>query len=802
MKRTLIFIVLLSMGFPACPVPYWCRAWAEPGPGDVFREYKWRPDGKWQRVTGPDATAEGAKQHLPNSVNTIRIDDLDGAVKVEAYIEMLLCHGGTVDKKIRVNANPWMPIGESPLIPGNAGQGPPNSEYQYMRYPSVRIPIEYLRQGNNTFEFTCSPGTSLGGRWPQWILYGVTFRIYYNSSRPHPAGMITKPSCGSTIGKLPVLEARATGPNPIKQVDFIGFYEDFNWEGDGNYHQWHYRYLYTEIKSHIGTVTKQPYKVIWDNSWVPTQDRPIKIMARIVDAAGMCHMTSAVENIHLVRNRTVRMYKPYDVPKRWSTRVGNTHKCKADIDDDLSKAVTAKIIMATWNGVAADEIGINDKKIVTRVGKNHDLSYDEFEVPLNLIKPGTNTLYTHSTTTHHGIEVQWPGMVLMVTYNEPESENRTADWNFKEIIIDNNPPQPSRITDAEIVDIDYDGRLDLWFSGRGIKDGERKFVWYKNTGDMITWPRFAPFPGSSIGAAWGDVDSDGDMDLITGRERERAALVWMENPLNNSGNPETEIWKVHQIHPDPEDPDEVHTTYIDAQSKVAPGLDLNRDGRLDIVIAAFKKTLWYVPGPKDPKKGPWKFYKLAESSHSHGGARIADIDADGDLDIVWGHDWYENAGEPTAIPWRRHTIDSNWPDECKIAIGDLDKDGFLDVVLTGEESPDGVAWYKNPGADVTETWKKHLVVSGWEGLHSCQLADFDKDGDLDIFTAQMHGRPGQRVAILENKDISTNEWKPHILSTVGSHNAKVADIDGDGDLDIVGKNYDQDKRPRLWVNPN
>jgi hypothetical protein len=107
------------MGFPACPVPYWCRAWAEPGPGDVFREYKWRPDGKWQRVTGPDATAEGAKQHLPNSVNTIRIDDLDGAVKVEAYIEMLLCHGGTVDKKIRVNANPksaLMQIRGCPLV--------------------------------------------------------------------------------------------------------------------------------------------------------------------------------------------------------------------------------------------------------------------------------------------------------------------------------------------------------------------------------------------------------------------------------------------------------------------------------------------------------------------------------------------------------------------------------------------------------------------------------------------------------------------------------------------------------------
>jgi len=421
MKRISIAIILVWMG---------SLVRAEPGPGDVFREYKWRPEGKWQRVTGPEATAEGAKEFLPNSVNTIRIDDLDEAVKVEAYIEMLLCHGGTVDKKIRVNANPWIPIPESSLIPGKAGQGPPDSEYQYMRYPCVGIPMEYLQQGNNTFEFTCSPGTALGGWWPQWILYGVTFRVYYDrdparrdpGSRPHPTGMIIKPSGGSTIGEAPVLEAVATGPRPIKQVDFIGFYEDFNWEGDGNYRQWHYRYLYNEIKNHIGTATNKPYKVTWDNSWIPTQDRPIKIMARIVDAAGMCYMTTAVENIHLIRDKTVRMYKPYDVPIGWSTRVGNTHKCKTDVNDDLSKAVAAKIIMSTWNGVAADEIGINDKKIVTNVGKNHDLSYDEFEVPLNLIRSGTNTLYTHSPTTHHGIEVQWPGMVLIVKYNEPEGE--------------------------------------------------------------------------------------------------------------------------------------------------------------------------------------------------------------------------------------------------------------------------------------------------------------------------------------------------------------------------------------------
>lgn len=82
------------------------------------------------------------------------------------------------------------------------------------------------------------------------------------------------------------------------------------------------------------------------------------------------------------------------------------------------------------------------------------------------------------------------------------------------------------------------------------------------------------------------------------------------------------------------------------------------------------------------------------------------------------------------------------------------------------------------------------------------MADFDCDGDLDVFTAQMHGRPGQRVAVVENVDGKAAKWQPHILSNCGTHNAKVADIDGNGSPDIVGKNYDDDKRPRIWLNPN
>ncbi len=399
-------------------------ALGEPESGDIFREYIWAGPwvnaSRWQRVTGPDTTTDRAKVYLPNPVNRIKIDDLDKARKAVVYIEMLLCHGGTINKRIRVNGNTWITISESPHIPGEAGTGPPNSEYQYMRYPCVEIPLGQLRRGENTFEFTCSCGTALGGWWPQWIVYGVTFRIYYDESKSHVKGSILTPRSGDRLADMPVIECQTASDADVDHIDVIGQYEDFDWDGDGLYNEWHYRYFCGKMQSHIGTAASSPWKVTWNNAWVPTQEKPMALMARVVDRTGICYMTPVVRDLSLSRKKTVRICKPYSVPKQWSTRMGEMDYCRANAGDDLDKLIAAQITMCTWNGDAANVIGINGQKVITKVGRNHDLSYDSFDVPVELVVPEINTLFTYSNTQHHGIEVQWPGMVLLLRFDVPE----------------------------------------------------------------------------------------------------------------------------------------------------------------------------------------------------------------------------------------------------------------------------------------------------------------------------------------------------------------------------------------------
>jgi hypothetical protein len=74
--------------------------------------------------------------------------------------------------------------------------------------------------------------------------------------------------------------------------------------------------------------------------------------------------------------------------------------------------------------------------------------------------------------------------------------------------------------------------------------------------------------------------------------------------------------------------------------------------------------------------------------------------------------------------------------------------------------------------------------------HTFKTGDMDKNGTLDIITAEMHQSPApHRVSIYYNVSGNGLDWKKEVIATTGSHNIRVGDIGNDGDLDIVGANW-------------
>ena len=110
-----------------------------------------------------------------------------------------------------------------------------------------------------------------------------------------------------------------------------------------------------------------------------------------------------------------------------------------------------------------------------------------------------------------------------------------------------------------------------------------------------------------------------------------------------------------------------------------------------------------------------------------------------------------------------------------------------------------MAWLENGGGGLH--WTVHLLPAADPATrgayHSLAVADFDRDGDADVFTVEMEWIKGERPPrwfIWENVDGRGERFVERVIldANLGGHEAVVADVDGDGDPDIASKLW----RPR------
>jgi len=88
-------------------------------------------------------------------------------------------------------------------------------------------------------------------------------------------------------------------------------------------------------------------------------------------------------------------------------------------------------------------------------------------------------------------------------------------------------------------------------------------------------------------------------------------------------------------------------------------------------------------------------------------------------------------------------------------------------------------------------WKSTVLIDSVDNGHTLDVVDFDGDGHLDIFNAEMRfgeGNPDAEVRILLGD--GEGHFHKHVVARgFGVHEGRLVDLDGDGDLDVLGKPY-------------
>jgi hypothetical protein len=364
----------------------------------------------------------------------------------------------------------------------------------------------------------------------------------------------------------------------------------------------------------------------------------------------------------------------------------------------------------------------------------------------------------------------------------------------------------------QFVDIDCNQRLDL-FIGRitgiilryeadsALAAGDTRPPQFRLVSDRFEDLEIITGQGSMHGAntmAFSDVDDDGDLDLVWGDFFEGGLLLFQ-----NDGTCAEPRLRQDPVRFPVDDP-------LITSGYNAPAFgDLSGDGRADLIVGVLGGSydpnrstilnLWYYT--RDPAGG-WR-RRTGEllpqiDVGSESSPALADLDGDGDLDLLLGNKiqpgerntgrlyWYENTGTRGAPGFLlRGALPLSGQYHYAPASGDLDGDGRVDLVV-GSFGP-RLAWWKADSRG-SVTLADSALVTVTRGSHTTPaLGDLDGDGDLDLLV----GRSSGYLTYFRN-DGSTSVPRFTLVSDEwggirpGRRSAPhLSDLDGDADLDLL-----------------
>jgi hypothetical protein len=347
-------------------------------------------------------------------------------------------------------------------------------------------------------------------------------------------------------------------------------------------------------------------------------------------------------------------------------------------------------------------------------------------------------------------------------------------------------------------DLDADGDLDAVIGTRGVG-----FVYYENAGSE-TSPVFGGPQVNAFGLDTGngydapvlaDLDGDGDLDVLTGDAAGELRF------LENTGTRAAPAFAAEVSAP-------FGLTAVGSQSSPSLG-DFDDDGDLDALVfdvtgddaSYFANTgAATAPAFAPAVANPFGI----DPSGTELAPALGDLDGDGDLDLLVGiygryTFFYRNSGTAAAPAFEAPVFPALGiqlgGSNTTPALADFDGDGDLD--LASGEYAGSIVYQENTGTDTTPAFAASpsnpigLPILNTSG--SPDLGDLDGDGDLDL----LYGLGTGTFALAENTGgasaptLAPVVTSPFGLGDVGNEaTVELADLDGDGDLDVWSGEYD------------
>jgi hypothetical protein len=319
---------------------------------------------------------------------------------------------------------------------------------------------------------------------------------------------------------------------------------------------------------------------------------------------------------------------------------------------------------------------------------------------------------------------------------------------------------PGGLQEIAAGDLDGDGDLDL--VATGYAPGGTVSVALNNGAGSFTGGAAVSIGQSTRAVALADVDNDGDLDLLATDSSGNAVAVRLNDGTGTFGSTQS-------------------VAVPNSPFDLALG-DLDGDGDLDLVAVGFGGSVSI-----HLNNGTGSFGRGQSLPIAAGGScvAVADLDGDGDLDFVTGSVassdcpvFYNNgsgtfvAGQPVALASSAY----------EVALADLDADGDADLVVAQSNSST-VTLFANSGGGTFGPGQS-LPIGPYGTPSGVVVGDVNGDNRPDLLVQESYNT----VAVLLNAGAGSFVAAPSVSVGQGPRRLVLADMDGDHDLDLLTAN--------------